>query len=189
MSHKNISHWSRDWAKVKGIPFTHSSVTDSTNSLARRSIPTLPGTFHFFIAERQTKGRGQNTNIWLESNFMASYLWKKPKPLTQKKDFPPDFTSDLLHCMASTWKHLPLKRSKTNDIFLKDKKIAGLLLEILEQNHQWVFIVGVGINVFSHPPHIHAGHLTEHLDSLPIKDWHNFLNILHFTWNNKVNSF
>ena len=185
---QNISQWSRDWAEARGIPYTYSPVTDSTSLLARRSLSTLSEPFHLFITGRQTNGRGQNTNIWLESDLMASWLWKKTKPFKQK-NFPPDFTSDLLNSMTSLWKCLPFKRSKTNDIFLKDKKIAGLLLEILEQNHQQALILGLGVNVFSHPPHINAGHLTEYLNPLTIEEWHEFLNLLHSAWSDKVNSF
>ena len=187
---EDISKWTYDWAKKQSLSSTYCSITDSSNVRAREHVSSnWPETFHFFIAGRQTAGRGQKGNIWLNSNLMVSWLWKVP---TSDRQAPPplvsDFVSDLLQALIACWPHLPAKSSKTNDIFLNKAKMAGLLVEIIEQSPRQFVILGLGMNVFSHPKNVNAGHLTEHLKSLSIGEWHSFLSLLHSSWTCRVNS-
>ena len=187
---EDISKWTYDWAKKQSLSSTYYPITDSSNARAKECVSSnWPETFHFFIAGRQTSGRGQKGNIWFNSNLMVSWLWKIPT--SSRQDTPPlvsDFVSDLLHALIACWPHLPVKSSKTNDIFLNKAKIAGLLLEIIEQSPQQFVILGLGMNVFSHPENVNAGHLTEYLKLLSIEEWQYFLDILHSTWTCRVNS-
>ena len=183
---KSISQWTFHWAKARGFHCTYYPVTDSSNSRARECISSLPESFHLFVAGKQTSGRGQKENVWLNSDLMASWLWKK-KNSSKKLPLPSDFISDLQHTMTSLWPNLPAKSSKTNDLFLGETKVAGLLLEVIDQPPCQALILGLGMNVFSHPENVSAGHLMEHLDSLSIKEWCGFLDLLHSTWSQTAN--
>ena len=182
----NISKWTRHWAETRGLSCTCYPVTDSSNSRAKEAIPKISEIFHLFIAEKQTHGRGQGENIWLDSCFMASWLWRK-NMLSKKLLFrSEDFASDLLYALKTGWPSLDFKMKNPNDIFLKDKKIAGILLEIIEQPPQQDVILGLGINVFSHPMSVKAGHLKEQLTTLSPLEWHYFLDVLHSSWNQRI---
>ena len=184
---EDISKWTGYWAKNRSLSSTYYPITDSSNARARECVSsTWPETFHFFIAGRQTSGRGQKGNIWFHSDLMASWLWKKPVSKGKEPPLVADFASDLLHALIACWPDLPAKSSKTNDIFLDKTKVAGLLLEIIEQSPQQFIILGLGMNVFSHPAGINAGHLTEHLKSLSLKEWYCFLDCLHSLWSQRM---
>ena len=150
---KDISKWTFHWAKARKLACTYYSLTDSSNSRAKEHISNSSEAFHFFIASRQTAGKGQKGNVWLNSDFMATWLWKRETSV-KKLPLPLDFISGLLYAVTSFWPGLPAKSSKTNDLFISEKKVAGLLLEVIEQPPRQALILGLGMNVFSHPSRV-----------------------------------
>lgn len=183
--------WTARWARANSLDFRYFPITDSSHLQAKKvAFEFTETSFQLFIAEKQTAGRGQNEKIWLNSDLMATWLWRKTKSLTQAPLLSvSDLASDLLNAMLSCWPDLPGTVKKTNDIFLKDKKCAGLLLEIIEQGHSQATLIGIGMNVFSHPEGVNAGHLCEHLKNLSEKEWHVFLSRLNSAWNQRIQDF
>lgn len=72
----------------------------------------------------------------------------------------------VFRAFVATWPDLPFSLKAPNDLFCGDKKIAGLLLENLQQGEKIRLSLGLGINVFSKPDVPTSGSLAEFL-SLP----------------------
>jgi len=120
---------------------------DSTNLYLKRNYHSLPN-YTIIKAKYQTMGHGQFGRVW-ESNYnenlLFSLLLKNDLPFVVK-DANPVFVSAILALLDelgidATYKY-------PNDIYVLDKKIAGILIEtkFTGTNVDYV-IVGVGLNV------------------------------------------
>ncbi len=102
--------------------------------------------FDLAIAEIQTKGRGRRGNSWISSKGMAlfSFSLKIDKNISVE-----EYSKLPLVAGISVLKgirrieELDLKFKWTNDVYLDDKKLSGILVEKVNE----FFIIGIGINV------------------------------------------
>lgn len=155
-----------------GIRIETVETIDSTNAeLMRRAAQGEIGPL-WLRAERQTGGKGRNGRTWSSppGNLYASHL--------MRLDVPPERASELslvagvaLHTVIaqllpheSTTGRLYLKWP--NDLMLDAGKLAGILIETsITANQPGITVVmGIGVNVASHPPDIGrpATHLALH---------------------------
>ena len=66
-----------------------------------------------------------------------------------------------------------------NDLYLGDKKIAGLLVETVSQGSTHRLIVGLGMNILNHPRAIgNATHFAAGESSITEGEWYRFLDVL-----------
>ncbi len=135
----------------------HLQSIDSTNSYASvmlRQIKPAEGTLIFTF--KQQKGRGQRGNTWESkpNKNIALSLILYPSFLRAEKQFlltkiaslaVADLMAELLHS-AQLSSEVTIKWP--NDIYIGDKKIAGILIEnnLREQSLQ-SSIIGIGINI------------------------------------------
>jgi BirA family biotin operon repressor/biotin-[acetyl-CoA-carboxylase] ligase len=125
--------------------------TDSTNSyLKRLMLERTLEDFSVVVANNQTNGRGQRGSVWLSDkgkNLTFSVL--KINPSTgPRNQFMLNILVSLSIVKALESFNVPKLSIKwPNDIFVNDKKIAGVLIEnsIREKKLQ-KSIVGIGIN-------------------------------------------
>ena len=121
------------------------SSTNSTNSLAKEMLAKgeWPQGEHFLYAGYQTAGRGQTGNSWESEegkNLLCSIL------------LPPNKNLYFLNIAVSVALIRLLDEQLTikwpNDIYWKDKKLAGILLEnaIIGSEVKYA-IAGIGLNV------------------------------------------
>ena len=118
---------------------------DSTNNYMKENFSKFEN-YDIVAAKNQTSGRGRRGNTWSSSEGMAlfSFLLKTENKLDISK-----YTKLPLIAGISTL--VALKKIKdgaynfkwTNDVFLDNKKLCGILIEKVEEN----FIIGIGINV------------------------------------------
>lgn len=118
---------------------------DSTNNYMKENFSKFEN-YDIVAAKNQTSGRGRRGNTWSSSEGMAlfSFLLK-----TENKLDILEYTKLPLITGISTL--VALKKIKdgaynfkwTNDVFLDNKKLCGILIEKVEEN----FIIGIGINV------------------------------------------
>ena len=102
--------------------------------------------FDLVIAKVQTSGRGRRGNNWSskEGGAYFSFVLKENKSLDPHK-----YTKLPLvigYSLLRTFESLEDKEflfKWTNDIYVDDKKVSGILVEKKEDN----FIIGIGINV------------------------------------------
>jgi BirA family transcriptional regulator, biotin operon repressor / biotin---[acetyl-CoA-carboxylase] ligase len=135
-----------------GSPFIELHTVDSTNNYAMGMVHA--GMAHHGItvfAKEQTRGRGQWQREWIsepEMNIAMSVIIE-PKALAISELFL------LSKCIATgvasmleSHTHGDVKIKWPNDIYWRDRKAGGILIENVLQGSEWKYsIVGIGLNV------------------------------------------
>ena len=148
--------------KTLGIPFIELQSVDSTNNYLRQLVHEKkadPGVAVF--AHEQISGKGQRGKIWISEkdvNLILSILIN-PNPI------PLSFQFHLSACVSigvyDFFSHYAGEETTIkwpNDLYWRDKKAGGILIEnIISETGKWKWaIVGIGINInqTSFPPHL-----------------------------------
>jgi BirA family biotin operon repressor/biotin-[acetyl-CoA-carboxylase] ligase len=179
----NVYTATLSWCQDRDFPHFSAKATASTSDWAKQDVanvsePTL------FLAETQTAGRGRGSNSWTSpdagAGFLATYVFpleSPPQPIAS-----PQFGLHLFKSLRSSWPSLDWSIKAPNDLYLGSHKVAGLLLETIQTGTSIHLLIGMGMNVFSHPQEEkNATHLNgdEGLgSSLDEKRWHGFLDQL-----------
>lgn len=159
-------------------------LTDSTNERARQHFllegATAP---KIFVARAQSAGKGTRGRSFdsSEGGLYFSVLF----PIEGDRLSPADVTTATAATVAAALKKLLGKAADglfikwVNDIFIRDKKICGILCERVNSRDLSAFIVGVGVNLLHRefPPELSAiassvedmtGSAVLHEDILPL---------------------
>lgn len=122
--------------------------TDSTNLEAHRRAAEAPV---WVLARRQTAGKGRRGRGWEQSdgNFAASMICA---PGGAPRDWPNHSFAAAL-ALDDTLAELTGRRELCtlkwpNDVLLRGRKLAGILLESVESH----LVIGIGVNLIAHPP-------------------------------------
>lgn len=183
LSEIQIGHITSQWAQSSKLPHQYLKSTESTNDLAKAEAFGKDGeeSLKVYLTDEQTAGRGRGKNSWLNaepgSALLSSWsfmLQDPPHPtLTAKLGL------GLIRALSSTWPYLTWNLKAPNDIYLNDRKVAGLLTETISQGDDHRLIIGLGLNVWSHPEKVElATHLSMELpEDAPLigEDWIGFL--------------
>ena len=97
----------------------------------------------------QTKGRGQYGNSWntlTDQNLAFSFCVRKDKICYSNSLFN-YYTAVLFQKFFANLTHANVKIKWPNDLILKNKKFAGILIEAKKIDNVEVFIIGIGVNV------------------------------------------
>lgn len=117
---------------------------DSTNTFLKNLEKKRD--YDLVIAERQILGRGRRGNKWSSEKGGAyfSFLLEEKENISPKDyvRLPLLVGYSLLKTLEKL-ENLEFKFKWTNDIYVKDKKLSGILVEKKEK----YFIIGVGINL------------------------------------------
>jgi BirA family transcriptional regulator, biotin operon repressor / biotin---[acetyl-CoA-carboxylase] ligase len=124
--------------------------TTSTNDATlHRAAPDTPEGLLIF-AERQTAGRGQRSNVWesaARKGLWFSILLRPRIDIAQS----PRLSGWAVDAVATTVERefgLVTTIKPPNDVYVGDKKLAGVLVEMrAQENAPHIAIVGIGINV------------------------------------------
>lgn len=135
---------------------THFDQLESTNSYLRQNHPGMPQ--HAVVtAAYQTAGRGQRGNGWESEpgrNLLFSMLYYPPADLPPSRQF--QISKAVALAVAETvdrlldgYGHPEVCIKWPNDIYVGDRKIAGILIENALQSSTRIAhsIIGVGLNV------------------------------------------
>ena len=126
----------------------HFNIIDSTNSFLKQNYQKLED-LTFISADYQTNGRGSNNREWKSENsknLLFSFL------LLDKSLFPRHEEVSLVTALSiiQVLEKNGIKDTRIklpNDVYVKDKKICGTLLESTSLDEMQCLIVGVGLNV------------------------------------------
>ena len=132
--------------------FKFKSVT-STNDVAINLIKEKKKKIGCIYADIQTRGRGTRGKRWISvhGNLFGSIFF----PL--KKNYPPFNEFSIINpvIISSVIEHFCEKKKISfkwpNDVFVNGKKICGILQELITLNSKRFLIIGIGINIVSHP--------------------------------------
>ena len=117
---------------------------DSTNKFLKEKKDLK--SFDCAIAETQTSGIGRRGNIWVSNRGMALFsfaLEKDPNISLEEYLKLPLIAGISVLSGLKKFENLDYKFKWTNDIYLHDKKLCGILIEKIND----FFIIGIGINI------------------------------------------
>jgi BirA family biotin operon repressor/biotin-[acetyl-CoA-carboxylase] ligase len=139
-----------------GVPFIELQSVDSSNNYARERIRDGSAQHGMtFFAHEQVAGKGQRGKTWISekgSNLMLSILIQ-PHFISISNQFHLSAcVSVAVHDLFSQHAGDETKIKWPNDLYWKDKKAGGILIENIIRNtdagSQWEWaIVGIGINI------------------------------------------
>ena len=122
----------------------------STNNTAMRLIKR--GIKNGIISsEIQTKGKGQRGNIWIsrKGNLFLTIFFQIDNNLTLKKII--NINLNILKKIIKNLIKAKIHIKLPNDILINNKKVCGILQEIVFRNNLKYLIVGIGINLINSP--------------------------------------
>ncbi len=123
----------------------HFEIIDSTNTYLKRNYKDLDN-FTFVSADFQSAGRGRNNRNWKSEkgeNLLFSLLIKDESLIKEFKSL--SIISALSVIEAIDLPDLSVKWP--NDVYYKDNKLVGILLEGVSTDKIECLIIGIGINV------------------------------------------
>ena len=132
--------------------FKFKSVT-STNDAAINLIKEEKKEVGCVYADKQIKGRGSHGREWIsdEGNLFGSIFF----PL--KNNYPPFNEFSIINpiIISGVIKHFCEEKNITlkypNDVFVNEKKICGILQELINLDNRKFLIVGIGVNIVTNP--------------------------------------
>jgi len=132
--------------------FKFESVT-STNDVAINLIKEKRKETGCIYAKKQTEGRGTYGKNWVsdKGNLFGTIFF----PL--KDDYPPFNEFSIINpvIISSVIENFCKKKNITfkrpNDVFVNQKKICGILQELITANSRKFLIIGIGLNIISNP--------------------------------------
>ncbi|HEX4925582.1 MAG TPA: biotin synthetase [Bdellovibrionales bacterium] len=171
----SIGAWTGEWAERNRIPVEYSKQIGSTNSAAKDS--RKKGTF-LLVTDHQTQGRGRGGNTWTDAKpgtcLLSSWVFTLQAPV--QPIAAPLIGLALYEAAQQVWPELDWSVKAPNDLYLLDKKIAGLLLETVSVGAEHRFVAGLGMNIAAHPDVPGAGPIDEYAREPVSKDQlHGFL--------------
>ena len=161
----SISNCTLEWAKTNNLRNWFKPSTTSTNEIAKSEVGDLEN-FKLYFTEEQSEGRGRGTNTWSNSKpghaFLSSWTFKLTNP--PQHFYPALIGLGLFQACQNTWPGLAWSLKAPNDLFIDDKKVAGLLLELIQQSDSVYLCIGLGFNIFSNPTEVQtSSHLTQYM--------------------------
>jgi BirA family biotin operon repressor/biotin-[acetyl-CoA-carboxylase] ligase len=123
----------------------------STNAAAKDwPFGALPAPA-LFLTEYQSAGRGRSQNTWQSSpgSLLSSWVFESghaPQPVLA-----PLIGLALYRSAKAAWPQVAWSLKPPNDLYAGSKKVAGLLIETIALLPTYRVIVGLGLNIGSHP--------------------------------------
>ena len=125
---------------------------NSTNNTAIRIIKSSKFKFGMVTADTQLSGKGQHGKKWISNkgNIFVSFFYKLKNI---DKSLP---TLTKINCLSvkKTLQKYYKKEiifKKPNDLLIENKKISGILQEIISISGDEFLIVGIGVNLIKSP--------------------------------------
>ena len=123
---------------------------ESTNNVAMRLIKQ-GNQRGIILTDQQTKGKGKGKNRWIsmKGNLFISIFFEisKKVSLTAIIEKNLKIIKKVINKKINSLIHI----KKPNDILINNKKVCGILQEIVFREGKKYMIVGIGINVSSSP--------------------------------------
>ena len=141
-----------------GAPLIELSSIDSTNIYAMDQIKQgLAKSGSCYTADFQTNGKGQHGRVWESSkgqNLLCSYILEL-NTLDALKNWTPTDQIGFSAAIAlgartffAAFAGPETKIKKPNDIYFRDRKAGGLLIENLVRGKEWTWtVIGIGMNI------------------------------------------
>jgi len=175
------------WSTQAGLPVVSEKIMTSTHELAKVNAFEEKEALSLYVADHQTKGRGRGANTWTEGGD-GHYLLSSWSFLSRSAPQPvlaPALGLAVFKAAIATWLGQPFALKAPNDLYLGTQKVAGLLIENVQEGTHHRLIVSLGMNVTKHPGVDRSGALSDQIPASEISPeiWRQFLDrlLLEFT--------
>ena len=131
---------------IENVQYIYFDQIESTHLYARNYAHLYDGSYAF-VANYQSNGIGKGQHVWLspKGNLYVSFLL----PLLNDATFISLLTACAIHQTISTLcAKKNVKLHWPNDIYVDNKKVCGILLEVVDKNK---LIISFGINTTTIP--------------------------------------
>ncbi|MCV2508614.1 MAG: biotin--[acetyl-CoA-carboxylase] ligase [Candidatus Lightella neohaematopini] len=138
-----------NYLKLKTIKLIIIPVINSTNTYFINNLNNINNKCCVCISEYQTKGMGRNGKKWINSfgnSLCLSICWLLKKPLLYNSTI----SIVISIILANLLQELGIKNigiKWPNDLYLRNKKLAGILVEKTNINNNHYYVIGIGINL------------------------------------------
>jgi BirA family biotin operon repressor/biotin-[acetyl-CoA-carboxylase] ligase len=135
--------------KLKKFNF---KTVNSTNDLAIKIIKNSNNKSGIVIAKEQKKGRGQYGKKWTSyrGNLFVSIFFSIDKISLSLKELT-KINCLLVKKLLSNFYKGKIIIKNPNDLFIRSKKISGILQETLIKSGETFIIIGIGVNLIKNP--------------------------------------
>jgi BirA family biotin operon repressor/biotin-[acetyl-CoA-carboxylase] ligase len=179
----SVGEATKNWADTSQLLCNYQKTVGSTNTIAKDFASQEKVAIALYIADHQTEGRGRGENHWDDESAQSLLSsWSFQLPESPRPCLTARVGLAVFRALTSTWPLLPLSLKAPNDIYLGDKKLAGLLIENVQQGTKNRLVVGFGMNVFDSPKKVPlAVSLTSMIsdsEDLNATTWESFLDRL-----------
>lgn len=165
---KDIGKWTKEWASIQSDLVSHYYESlDSTNNFAKK-LPELqngPSKNQLVVTELQTAGRGRGAKTWTspESGTALLSSWIFDIDFTPQPILSPLIGLSIYEALyeISGFSENDISIKAPNDIYIKSKKVAGILIELQSQGDKTRLIIGIGMNVFESPSLDSSSHVAK----------------------------
>ncbi len=135
-----------------GEPFIELFTIDSTNNYAMgQAHAGLASHGTVYITEHQTAGKGQRNKSWATNpgeNITMSCVLEPSGPNTSRSFLLSAAVALACHQIFNEYSRGDCLIKWPNDIYWRDRKAGGILIENIYQASQWKYaIAGIGINI------------------------------------------
>tara|TARA_B000000460_G_C21346168_1_gene319213 strand:+ start:73 stop:642 length:570 start_codon:yes stop_codon:yes gene_type:complete len=132
--------------------FKFKSVT-STNDVAINLIQEEKKEIGCVYANTQTKGRGTHGRKWIsdEGNLFGTLFFPLKSNYPAFNEFSTINPVILSNVIENYCEKKNISFKWPNDVLVNGKKICGILQELITSNSKKFLIIGIGINIISHP--------------------------------------
>ena len=143
---------------ILGAPLIELSIVDSTNIYAMALLKEgMAKSGSCVRAHFQTHGKGQHGRVWESSkgqNLLCSYILELKNLDMSKKWAPTDqngFSAAIalgIRAFFDAYTNGDTKIKRPNDIYWRDRKAGGILIENQLKGTEWTWaVIGIGINI------------------------------------------
>lgn len=181
MKTSSMNFFSKTALLLKEHKYTvlESESTDSTQlDIKRHSHLLSKNTPLAAISKQQLAGRGRGNHTWIDDKsngqLFLSLAWQlntPPQPILTAL-----FGLSLFKALETLKpQHFSLK--PPNDLYCNEKKLAGLLTEVLSTGNSYNLILGIGLNVLTSPKQyeFNSTSLKQELNGFGPKQWDTFV--------------
>lgn len=134
------------WAVPGGWSLSYRPVTESTNDDARSAAASGCPDRSVFLADLQTRGRGRLGRAWVApagACLLFSIVFRKAVSPITLVALCSISVADAVRSLTG----LSPRIKWPNDVMLGDRKLAGILAEVVSRGQTRATVVGIGLNV------------------------------------------
>ena len=134
------------------LKFIKFNCVKSTNDVAIKLIKSKKNFKGIVVSNFQTKGRGTMGKKWIsyQGNFFVSIFFELKKNMPDFQEFS-KINPLILKKILNEYTHNRVKIKWPNDLMIKNRKVCGILQELVTFERKLFLIIGIGINTISSP--------------------------------------